>query len=228
MFEAVLFDFDGTLIDFVEADSQSLQYLLNQTSSTIQFADFLDSSVAEIMNFHELVEKREIDPLQLYQFRLKNTFARYNIEWHEEYVDVYRDYFLARANLFPGVKPLLSALKQKVKIGLITNAYNGDEKRAHLKLTGLEPYFDVIVIAGEIGSFKPNPAIFRYALDRLDVLPERALFIGDSEAYDILGAHKAGLSTILISPDSQKKSDFADYNVRNIDELQALLDQLII
>jgi 2-haloalkanoic acid dehalogenase type II len=228
MFEAVLFDFDGTLVDFVEADSQSLQFLLDQTSSTIQFTDFLDSSVKEIMNFHELVEKQEIDPLQLYQFRLKNTFARYNIEWHDEYVDVYRDYFLARANPFPGVKPLLSALKQKVKIGLVTNTYNGDEKRARLKHAGLEPYFDTIVFAGEIGCFKPNPAIFRYALNLLQVPPERALFIGDSESDDILGANKAGLSTVFISQDSQKKSDFADYNVRNIDELQALLDRLII
>ncbi|NKQ35771.1 MAG: hypothetical protein HF973_09175 [Chloroflexi bacterium] len=79
MFEAILFDFDGTLVDFVDSDIQSLRWLHSYTGSPVCFDDFLETAVDEIMKFHQLVEANRIDPLLMHEFRLKRTFARHNM-----------------------------------------------------------------------------------------------------------------------------------------------------
>ena len=69
MLEAILFDFDGTLVDFVESDIQSLRWLHGQTGVSVPFEDFLETAVAEIMRFHELVVQNQIGPLLMHSFR---------------------------------------------------------------------------------------------------------------------------------------------------------------
>jgi HAD superfamily hydrolase (TIGR01509 family) len=57
---------------------------------------------------------------------------------------------------------------------------------------GVAPLVDTIVTSAEAGAAKPDPAIFRLALERLRVQPERALHVGD-EPLDEEGARAAGM-----------------------------------
>jgi putative hydrolase of the HAD superfamily len=63
----------------------------------------------------------------------------------------------------------------------------------YLEQLGLAPRFDAVVTSAEAGAPKPDPRIFRLALERLGVRPERALHVGDSEA-DEEGARAAGMA----------------------------------
>jgi putative hydrolase of the HAD superfamily len=63
----------------------------------------------------------------------------------------------------------------------------------HLERVGVADRFSVVVTSAEAGALKPDPMIFRIALERLGVVPERALHIGDS-ASDREGARAAGLA----------------------------------
>jgi putative hydrolase of the HAD superfamily len=63
----------------------------------------------------------------------------------------------------------------------------------HLEQLGLAGRFDAVVTSAEAGAPKPDPRIFRLALERLGVRPERALHVGDSEA-DEEGARAAGMA----------------------------------
>jgi putative hydrolase of the HAD superfamily len=65
--------------------------------------------------------------------------------------------------------------------------------REHLEQLGLARDFEAVVTSAEAGAPKPDPRIFRLALDRLGVAPERALHVGDSPA-DEEGAHAAGMT----------------------------------
>jgi HAD superfamily hydrolase (TIGR01549 family) len=179
------------------------------------------------MHFHNLVAEHKIDPLQMHRFRLMNTFARYHIVWNDAYLTDYRKKLVELSIPFSGVKPLLSRIKNKVKVGLITNAYNGAEQRERIRYSGLESFFDVITIAGEIGVYKPDPSLFLYALNCVDIAPGKALYIGDSVAYDVVGAKTAGMGTVLFSRQPQSNNDIADYTVQNMEKLKGLLDQLI-
>ena len=62
-----------------------------------------------------------------------------------------------------------------------------------LRRHGLAPRFAAVVVSAEVGASKPDPAPFRAALERLGVVPSRAVHVGDDEPRDRVGAETAGL-----------------------------------
>jgi putative hydrolase of the HAD superfamily len=60
----------------------------------------------------------------------------------------------------------------------------------------LDPLFDVVVISGEVGLRKPDPAIFRLTTDRLEVEAERCVFVDDHPGH-LTSAAEAGMTTVL-------------------------------
>ena len=68
-----------------------------------------------------------------------------------------------------------------------------------LERTGLRPLVDAVVISAELGVAKPDPAIFRAALERLGATADGALHVGDSLEDDVAGARAAGLEAVLVA-----------------------------
>jgi HAD superfamily hydrolase (TIGR01509 family) len=85
-----------------------------------------------------------------------------------------------------------------VKVAIISNS-EGMLDRLFDEL-GILRHFDLVVDSGKVGVEKPDPRIFRIALDHFGVSPERALHLGDLFATDILGAQAAGIRCALIDP----------------------------
>ncbi|UCD96938.1 MAG: HAD family hydrolase [Candidatus Bathyarchaeota archaeon] len=104
------------------------------------------------------------------------------------------------STLYPEVREVLSELRNRqVKVGLISTAY---EEEIHLlmKKIGLEKTtFDVIVGVDTIKKAKPDPAVFKYAINQLNVAPEETMFVGDKIEADYKGAKNAGLHALLIN-----------------------------
>jgi putative hydrolase of the HAD superfamily len=67
-----------------------------------------------------------------------------------------------------------------------------------LERTGLRRLVDAVVISAELGVAKPDPAIFRLALERLGADADGALHVGDSLEADVAGARAAGLEAVLV------------------------------
>lgn len=65
---------------------------------------------------------------------------------------------------------------------------------------GLDRSLDAIVTSAEVGAAKPRPAIFRRALELLELPPAAALHVGDSWELDVEGARAAGLEPVLLAP----------------------------
>jgi len=68
-----------------------------------------------------------------------------------------------------------------------------------LERTALRPLVDAVVISAELGVAKPDPAIFRAALERLGATADGALHVGDSLEDDVAGARAAGLEAVLVA-----------------------------
>jgi len=84
------------------------------------------------------------------------------------------------------------------RLGVISNS---DGSVAETLVTaGLGDRFEVILDSGVVGVEKPDPEIFRLALQRAGTNPERAAFIGDSYTADYLGANAAGWHAVLLDP----------------------------
>jgi len=99
----------------------------------------------------------------------------------------------------PHVDEVLRELKQRYKLGIITNTVTSRERhvRMALRRIGLEQYFDIVLTSVDIGCNKPDEKIFLQALEALKVRPEEAVMVGNRISTDILGANKVGMKTVL-------------------------------
>lgn len=97
---------------------------------------------------------------------------------------------------YPQARPLLECLSQRYKLGVIANQPPGTAER--LAAYGLADYFAVCVSSGDAGVSKPDPAIFRLALDAADCAPADAVMIGDRLDNDIRPAKALGFATIRV------------------------------
>jgi putative hydrolase of the HAD superfamily len=79
---------------------------------------------------------------------------------------------------------------------------NSDGRAAHhLRHSGVHEGLEFVVDSHEEGMEKPDPGLFRVALDRLGVAAERALYVGDIRSVDEVGARTAGMHFVLIDPE---------------------------
>ncbi|HVA82462.1 MAG TPA: HAD family hydrolase [Candidatus Binataceae bacterium] len=101
--------------------------------------------------------------------------------------------------LFDDVLDLFTALKQaRVALALITNGAS-DTQRDKLRVLGIEPWFDAVVISGEVGIAKPDASVFGLAIDKLAVERDNVWHVGDSLATDVAGAQAAGLTAVWLN-----------------------------
>ncbi len=108
--------------------------------------------------------------------------------------------------LFHGVRDLLAALRTDgLHLGMLTNGHP-DGQWPKIRALEIEPFFDAIIVAGDVSIFKPDVRVFDRLLSRLGARADRAVFVGDSYTCDIVGAHAAGMQTVWVSPDRTSAS----------------------
>ncbi|MCX8103171.1 MAG: HAD family hydrolase [Candidatus Bipolaricaulota bacterium] len=138
----------------------------------------------------------------------------------------YYQTWVSHLKLFPEARAVLEALRGRFRLGMISNGPS-DVQRYKIKLFDLEREFDPIVISGEIGVAKPDPAIFRRAVELARVLPSEALYVGDSPIYDITGAKSIGMKMIWVNRNSLPTENLEikpDGVVRDLWELLAFAE----
>lgn len=124
-----------------------------------------------------------------------------------------------------GAIPLLNSLKEKVRMGIITNGFTRLQQ-ARLEHTGLTEYFDVLVISEQVGAPKPHKAIFEHTLALMgNPSPDQVLMVGDNPDSDILGGLSVGFQTCWFNQHKKAPSPgvTAHYEVSSLYELQDLL-----
>jgi HAD superfamily hydrolase (TIGR01509 family) len=100
---------------------------------------------------------------------------------------------------YPDVRSFLEyATEHGLRLGLVTNGPS-DLQRDKIDALGLRRYISAVVISGEHGVAKPDPAIFQVALDALAVDPADAWCVGDSLDTDITGALSAGMTALWLN-----------------------------
>ncbi|MFA5873515.1 MAG: HAD family phosphatase [Anaerolineales bacterium] len=93
----------------------------------------------------------------------------------------------------------LRSLRPERKVGLISNAWSG--LRTFITRQKIDDVFDEMIISAEIGLIKPDPRIYRLALEKLDALPEESVFL-DDVLVNVEAARSVGMSAIqFIQPE---------------------------
>ena len=111
-------------------------------------------------------------------------------------VNAYFSAFFSHCHLIPGTKEMLGTLRDLYRLGLLTNFTHAPAAREIIDKLGLTPFFDVILISGELGYRKPHPLVFRKFIEHLGVENNHILYVGDDPGPDITGAQRAGLQPV--------------------------------
>jgi putative hydrolase of the HAD superfamily len=136
---------------------------------------------------------------------------------------LYREFTdLANYALFEDVPPTLAALRGNgTLLGVVSNFEEWLERL--LGQLGVLDVFDVRVISGLEGMEKPDPRIYRLALDRAGVEAEEAAFVGDSPEFDIRPPAAIGMFPVLIDR-RDRFVGFEGPRIRRLTDLPALLE----
>jgi len=111
-------------------------------------------------------------------------------------VNAYFSAFFSHCHLIPGTKEMLGTLRDLYRLGLLTNFTHAPAAREIIDKLGLTPFFDVILISGELGYRKPHPLVFRKFIEHLGVEKNHILYVGDDPGPDITGAQRAGIQPV--------------------------------
>ena len=91
---------------------------------------------------------------------------------------------------------LLARLADGRRLAILSNYPDGDAIRASLRATGLDRWFEVVVVSGDLGFVKPHPLPFTRLLDGLAQPAEEVLYVGDNWLADVQGARRAGCPVV--------------------------------
>jgi phosphoglycolate phosphatase len=215
--EAVLFDFEGTLVDHQWNRKEAVQETLKRLSTLGFPVDRLQGKKYSLLKNEAMAIAPEI--------------GQSPDEVKKEIDEIYERFdedALLRWNLRPEAEAFLSLLKTSgIQTGLVTNVGLKTLNEAMQRL-GLHSHFDIVICRNDVRQLKPNSEGIRMALDRLGVAKEKTLYIGDS-LDDIQAAKEAGLRALIILGGENSKSEILsggpDFLIRDYGELIACLKE---
>jgi putative hydrolase of the HAD superfamily len=143
----------------------------------------------------------------------------------EEYFTEVYEFFRTGAawRAFEDTAPTLTALRQRgLRLGIISNFDSRLDDV--LRALGLDHYFAAVHLSSREGAAKPDPAIFRAALNRHALAPGAALHIGDSLREDAEAAAAAGMLAVWLDRREVAAADTRLTRLTRLDQLVGLLN----
>ena len=133
----------------------------------------------------------------------------------------------------PYVSELLEYLKHEgIRTGVISNiGWSGGALKRRIERLLPEGNFEFVITSSEYAVRKPNPLLFRVALQKAGLSPDEVWFCGDNISADVIGAHNAGIFPVYYDFTGEKdptvKSDIApDFDYLHIHDWRELIDIL--
>ena len=185
MFEAVIFDWDGTLADTRQAVVASFQKALSDIHCEIS-----DEFIERRIGIGSAETFREI--LRSSKMRFDETLIKRLVEKKIQNEIEMSGY----VKLFDGSLDLLEHLQGKVKLGL-ASMNDRDVISNLLKITGTQRFLDVILTADDVSEPKPDPEIFLKCARKLRSSPERCVVVEDS-VFGVKAAKTAKMGCIAV------------------------------
>ncbi len=227
-YEAIIFDIDGTLIDYDYSQFQSLDKLLDiipwNNVSRPPTKDVFDYWYKEKNEFYTRPDSNQINQYDQQKIILENVLANWKIivdstQLTNSLFELYETTWRA----YPDVLECLFNLN-KYKVCIISNG-ESEFQRLKLTKTGLDKYFSEILISGDIKIKKPNPIIYQTMSDRINISLEKCVYIGDRLDFDAIGSSEAGMLGVWLNRKniSGKKVPKSIKTITSLQQLSSLL-----
>jgi HAD superfamily hydrolase (TIGR01509 family) len=188
--EAVLFDWNNTLVQFTWDD----ELLVEGHRAGLAAVGSDQNAEAFTERYRQLVLK-DATPADDYADLLREL----GVGDADRFIDAEHEVWRPAHEALGSAQALLDALRSRgIKTGLVANSWPDPPRllRADVEAFGLAGLLDVIVFSEEVGFRKPEPEIFLHALGQLGVEPDDAMFVGDRLDTDVQGAALLGMATV--------------------------------
>lgn len=213
-FDAVLFDFDGTVADTGEGVFLCVRYAIDahglEQPNDEDIRKFIGPPM--IVSYHTLYPQLSDDEVQSLM---------------QSYREKYAEVGLYKYKLYDGITELLKKLNENGIKTAVASSKPQEALENIIKVSGIDKYFDCIVGADRNYTDSDKATIVEEAIKRTGVTDKsRVLMVGDRK-YDIVGAHKAEIAcaAVLFGYGSQKEFDEyrADYIVNSFKEVEKIV-----
>ncbi len=218
-YEILLFDLDGTLLDFDTSEHMALMKLF--AAHGLKAEDRFFDAYAEVNNgLWRAYERGEISMSGLLDTRFRKTMGLFGMDidgkaWEKEY----RGYLGDFAFLIDGADNVLRRLSINHRIFAVTNGV-GDTQINRLRLAGIIDLFEDIFISQLVGAQKPSKEFFDYVEKSISGFDKsRALVIGDSLLTDISGGKNAGIDTCFVNLNKREHDETPTYEISELSDL---------
>jgi FMN phosphatase YigB (HAD superfamily) len=134
-------------------------------------------------------------------------------------LNVWDRYVSLDLNCLPVLETLAS--RKSKALGLISNFDHPQHVHALVRKSGLEKLLTTVVVSGDVGVKKPDPAIFHLALQRAGLQPKDTIYIGDAEE-DVVGANSAGMISVIIDRNGHGRDWGQTYTVTSLRDILEL------
>ncbi len=214
MFEALIFDMDGLMID-----SERLYWAVEKGIARQFGKDVSQETLWKMMG------RRPIEGMRIFvqDLELPMTAER-ALEMRDELMlDKYRD----ESDPMPGLIHILQAFHRRLKLAVCTGAQRKFMEIVVDRLK-IRDRFDVLQASDEIRKGKPHPEIYRVTCEKLGVAPRQAIVLEDSSNGSI-AANRAGCYTIAVPSEYSRGQDFscADFIAADLFEAERHISALL-
>ncbi len=225
----VFFDLDRTLWDFEKNSESALQIIFDE----LKLNDHLDS----FESFHDTYKQINSEWWDKYRYgkvskddlrvgRFIDALAHFDINSSEIATQLSNRYVEVSPHqtiLFPHTIETLKELKSNNHVlHIITNGFK-EVQFIKLRNSSLIEYFDDILCSEEVGVNKPDPLVFKSALQRTNAKSDESIMIGDDFEADILGAEKCGIRGVLFDPHNHYKENNEVQKIQTLKEVPSIV-----
>lgn len=220
----VFFDLDHTLWDFDKNSGLTFERIFKLNQIHVELEAFLKIYEPINLKYWKLYREEKVTKPALRYGRLKEAFDSLQVKVEDDMINhlsiAYIDHLTTFNHLFEGTVEILTYLKERYELHIITNGFEEAQERKMIN-SNIKHYFKSVTNSEMVGVKKPNPRIFNFALESVKAQPQESIMIGDSLEADIEGAHKIGMDTIHFD-----YKDAHSHNYKRVTHLLALENHL--
>ncbi len=226
-YEILLFDADGTLMDFHRSEYEAVRESLEFYN--IPSGDDIIQKYSEInAEYWRMLERGDIEKSKLYAARWQTLIEYYGFDANAQNIsDKYIERLAKKSYMLDGALELCQSLYGKYKMYIVTNGQKYIQ-RGRLFPSPLFKYFDDCFISEDVGYEKPSIKYFEYVAKSIpNFNAEKAIVIGDSLTSDMQGGINAGIDTCWYNPLEKTAPDIMNltYIVKNLSQIGEILSK---
>jgi len=203
MYKYILWDIDGTVLDFHAAERNAIKTLFEKFNMGECTEEMLRMYSEINAKYWQMLEKGEMTKPEILIGRFREFFENIGADTSlcEEFNMAYQLALGDTIEFVENAKETLLSQKEKYTIAAVTNGTRVAQDKK-LRASGLDKIFDEIFISENVGYEKPNKEFFDYVFKTLNIKDKsEVIIIGDSLTGDIKGGYMAGIDTCWYNPD---------------------------